>query len=175
MPVIQLTQDETVLRVVHKHIFSFFGDFFAIGMFILGPIILFILYFIIPHDFLAPYFAGNPTTAILFFVVTWILFAWMFAWWRWTDHFLDVIIITNKRLFEVKQHGFFRREVATFGIDRIQNIKVSQSGIIASALNFGDVFVETAGEADNLDMKMIPNPSALKLFIHELQDFHKEH
>lgn len=170
MPIVQLTQDETILRTVHKHPFSFFGDLLAIVIFLIMPVIFAIVLIFVPKDFTDKFFTGDTNVGILFIAATWLLFAWMFAWWRWTDHFLDVMIITNERIFEVKQNGFFNREVASFGIDRIQNIKLSQVGVVASMLNYGDIFIETAGEADNLDIKMVPNPSELKKFINELQD-----
>lgn len=171
MSLIQLTPDEKILKVVHRHIFSFFGDIFAVIVMFVVPIILFIIYAIVPHESLAPLFEGNPTIGILFLIVTWFIFAWLFVWWRWTDHFLDVLVITDKRLFEVKQNGFFDREVSTFGLNKIQNIKTTQAGIIASMLNYGDIFIETAGESDNLDITMVPDPSGLKKFINGLQDY----
>ncbi len=174
MAIVEITPDETILRIVHRHFFSFVDDALSIVFFFLLPIIFAVvmLYFI-PSDTLANIFPENPTIGVIYLSLTGILFAWLYAWWRWTDHFLNVIVISNERIYEVKQRGFFRREVGSFGLDRIQNITTTQKGIIATALNFGDLYIETAGENENLNMLTIPNPSELKQFINELQDSYR--
>lgn len=170
MPIIQLTEGENSLKTVHRHIVSFFGDIFSITVFILLPIIFAILLMIVPKEYTDNFFAGDTNVGILLIATAWLLVAWMFAWWRWTDYFLDVMVITDKRIFEVKQNGFFNREVTSFGIDKIENIKVTQTGILSSIFNFGDILVETSSESENLHLTYIPNPNEVKKLIHELQD-----
>ncbi len=173
MSIIQLTEGENSLKTVHRHIFSFFNDILSIVIFIGMPIVLAILLIITPKEYTDVIFAGDTNSGILFIAATWLLFAWMFAWYRWTDFFLDVMVITDKRIFEIKQNGFFNREVSSFGLDRIENIKVTQIGVLASILNYGDIMIETAGEGENLTFTYIPNPNELKKFISELQDHDK--
>lgn len=171
MAIVDLTPDETILRIIHRHFFSFVDDAMSIVFFFALPLIFAIaMMFFVPSGTVSTLFPENANVGILYFALTGVLFAWMYAWWRWTDHFLNVIVITNERIYEVKQHGFFRREVGSFGLDRIQNITTTQKGIIATALNFGDLYIETAGENENLNMLTVPNPSELKQFINELQD-----
>lgn len=173
MPIVQLTEGENQLKTVHRHLISFFGDIFSITIFILLPIIFAVLLLLTPNDFTDSLFAGDTSVGILFVAVTWILIAWLFAWFRWTDYFLDVMVITDKRIFEVKQNGFWNREVTSFGIDRVENIKVTQVGILASLLNYGDILVETASENENLHLTYVPNPNDVKKLINELQDHDK--
>lgn len=173
MSVVQLSEGEKILRTIHKHEITFLDDIFAIIIFIALPIIFAFIFIIIPKDYTDNFFSGDTNTGIIFIAVTWLLFAWISAWRRWTNHFLNVIVITDKRIFEVVQKGFFHREITSIGIDKIQNTRVTQSGFLASALNYGDVFIETAGELDNLDLKTIPNPNEVKKFINELQDHDK--
>lgn len=174
MAIVELTPDETILRIVHRHFFSFVDDAFSIIFMFALPLVFAIgmLYFI-PSQIVDAIFPENPNVGIIFVTLTGMLVAWLYAWWRWTDHFLNVIVISNERIYEVKQRGFFRREVGSFGLDRIQNITTTQKGIIATAFNFGDLYIETAGENENLNMLTVPNPSELKQFINELQDHFK--
>lgn len=171
MAIVDLTPDETILRIVHRHFFSFVDDALSIVFFFALPLIFAIamLYFV-PSETVSAIFPENANVGIIYVALTGILFAWMYGWWRWTDHFLNVIVVSNERIYEIKQRGFFRREVGSFGLDRIQNITTTQKGIIATALNFGDLYIETAGENENLNMLTVPNPSELKQFINELQD-----
>jgi membrane protein YdbS with pleckstrin-like domain len=174
MAIVELTPDESILRIVHRHFYSFVDDAFSILLFFALPFVFaIIMIFFVPSSTLDTIFQGNANIGIIYIALTGILFAWMYGWWRWTDHFLNVIVITNERIYEIKQRGFFRREVGSFGLDRIQNITTTQKGIIATAFNFGDLYIETAGENENLNMLTVPNPSELKQFINELQDHFK--
>ncbi len=173
MAIVQLTEGESELKSIHRHPISFLHNFLAIIMFIAMPIVFAIFMILVSKDITDGFFSGDTNVGILFIAATWLLFAWMFAWWKWTDHFLDVIVITNKRIFEVKQNGFFNREITSFSFDKIQNTRVTQSGLLASLLNYGDLLIETAGETENLSLTMIPDPQTLKTYINELQDHDK--
>ena len=174
MAIVELTPNETVLRIVYKHVYAFLGDLFAIGALTLIPILFaIVVLFVLPQDVANSVFSGNPTIGVLFISGTALLFIWMYAWWRWTNYFLNVVVITNERIYEIKQRGFFGRVVGSFGLERIQNITTTQSGIFSTAFNFGNLHIETAGENENLNMTTVPNPTELKQFINELEDHFK--
>ena len=88
----------------------------------------------------------------------------------WTTYYLDVLIVTDKRIFDINQQGFFHRESGSFRIDRIQNITVDQKGIIQTLLDFGTIHIETAGESEEFVAPYIAGPYTIKKFINELQD-----
>ncbi len=88
----------------------------------------------------------------------------------WTDYYLDVLIITDRRIFDIDQQGLFRRESSSFRIDKIQNITVDQKGIIQTLLDFGTIRLETAGEREDFIASYITNPYEIKKFINEMQD-----
>ncbi len=170
MAVVKLTDGENELKVIHRHPISFLSGYISIALFVAMPILFAIFFLIIPSDITESLFAGDATVGILFITVTWLLFAWMYGWWRWTDHYLDIIVITDKRIFEIKQNGFFHRETTSFSFDKIQNIKVTQLGVLSTVLNYGDILIETASETENLHLEKIPDPNSVKTYINELQD-----
>jgi uncharacterized membrane protein YdbT with pleckstrin-like domain len=89
----------------------------------------------------------------------------------WTTYYLDTIIITDKRVFDIDQHGLFSRESGSFRIDRIQNITVHQKGIIQTLLNFGSVQFETAGgNGEDFVAEYIGSPYEVKRLINQMQD-----
>jgi uncharacterized membrane protein YdbT with pleckstrin-like domain len=83
---------------------------------------------------------------------------------------LDVLIITDRRIFEIEQHGLFRRESSTFRIDRIQDVTVDVKGVIATFLNFGDIHIHPAGEGHDFIGKMMSDPYSVKKQINEAID-----
>ena len=88
----------------------------------------------------------------------------------WTDYYLDVLIITNTRIFDIEQKGLFRRTSSSFRIDNIQNVTVDQKGIIQTMLNFGTIQLETSGEREDFIAHFITDPYDIKKFINKLQD-----
>lgn len=66
-------------------------------------------------------------------------------WWfyRWVGWYYTIYLVTNERLVEIQQHGFFNRKVTEFGLDKIQNINYHINGLQAVLFVYGDIMVQT--------------------------------
>lgn len=166
---IEIDKSEHIIRVVRRHWFVLLGEIFVLGILFLMPIAALALFHAIPTAELI-HFAGNQAYAAFFFLFAWLFIVWMMGWNMWTDYYLDVLIITDKRIFDINQIGLFRRESSSFRIDKIQNVTVNQIGIIQTLLDFGTIKLETAGESDDFTANFIANPYEIKKFINESQD-----
>lgn len=166
---IEIDKNEEMLRVVHRHWFVLLSDIFTLVFSLMIPVLLLFLLNIVPITKMFS-FSGSTFAAGGFFFASWILIIWMIGWKMWTTYYLDVLIVTNKRIFDINQKNFFNRESGSFRIDRIQNITVDQKGIIQTLLNFGTVHIETAGENEEFIAAYIADPYTIKKFINELQD-----
>jgi len=98
-----------------------------------------------------------------------LLIGWMMFFVIWTSYYLDVLIITDKRVIDIDQKGFFSREVATLSLDKIQDITITISGILATFLDFGTFKIQTAGESEEFIIHDVPEPSKIKSIIYGLQ------
>jgi len=90
---------------------------------------------------------GTKVFTILYlflFLILWLLF-----FFRWTDYYLDVWVLTNKRIFDVEQKGFFSRSMSVFRLERIEDITININGILATFLKYGDIHIHTAGTHDD--------------------------
>lgn len=166
---IEIDASEKVIRIVRKHWFILLADVFMLLTFVAIPMVLLFVLHLLPVES-ALDFAGNPAFAGAFFLFAWLFVIWMVGWNMWTDYYLDVLLITSTRIFDIEQHGLFRRTSSSFRIDRIQNVTVNQSGIIETLLGFGTIRLETAGEREDFTASYIANPYDIKKFINELQD-----
>ena len=99
-----------------------------------------------------------------------LLFGWVAFFKRWTDYFLDVLIITDKRVIDIEQRGFFHRDVATISLEKIQDISVNVSGVLATFLDFGTLKIQSAGEAPEFVIRDIPEPNEIKSLIYDLHN-----
>ncbi len=87
---------------------------------------------------------------------------WVVGFVVWTDYYLDMWLLTDKRLIGVEQKGLFSREVSSLRLDRIQDIKVEISGVLDTFLHIGTVHVQTAGSEKEFMIPMARDPEHIK-------------
>ena len=102
---------------------------------------------------------------LYFFYSAWLLTLWMGVFNSWTNYYLDVWIVTNRRIITIDQKGFFRRSVSSFKLEKLQDITVEIQGIIATLLDYGSVNAETASHTDEFDARGLPHPREIKSVI----------
>lgn len=95
----------------------------------------------------------NLAVKISLWVPAVVLLAWIYRWVGW---YYSVYIVTNERLVEIKQKGFFNRRVSEFGLDKVQNVNYHISGLQAVIFQFGDITAQTY--VGDLIMKTIHKP-----------------
>lgn len=166
---IEIDESERIVRTVRKHWFVLLGQIFILITFVTLPVIALFLFHLLPTDMLF-HFTGNEKYAGTFFLFAWLFIVWMMGWNMWTDYYLDVLIITDKRIFDIEQHGLFRRTSSSFRLDKIQNATIIQKGIIQTLLDFGTLRLETAGEREDFIATHISKPYEIKRYINECQD-----
>lgn len=170
---IELHENEEVRLVVRKHWFVLVMKLLSLVLMFFLPLILFVaLRFFINaaggewHSLLAA--LGGPLT--VFLLLLWMFFIWIWGFAIWTDFYLDVWVITNKRIFDIEQIGFFQREVSILRMDRVQDITTNVRGIFPTFFNFGEIHVQTAGSDREFIMRGAPAPTTLKQLVSSLQD-----
>lgn len=67
-----------------------------------------------------------------------ILFLYHFLMWYYT-----IYIVTNQRLRQVTQKGFFGKDVVELGLSKIQSISYNVPGFSGEVLGFGTIVVQT--------------------------------
>jgi|SRR3989344_935174 len=109
-----------------------------------------------------PFPAGNPGALLVFTIALFCLSAWVAFFVEWTNYYLDIWVVTNRRILDIEQHSFFTREVSEFRLDRVQDITVQVRGLLAEFFDFGDVHVQTAGERHAFIISNAPHPYRVK-------------
>ncbi len=168
---IEIDSNEEIVRVVRKHWIILFGDILALALLFFAPVIIFTGLHFLPFPVNLPIeWQGSSGYALSFFFLTWVFVVWMKGWDMWTDYYLDVLIITNKRVFTIDQQGLFKRTSSSFRYDRIQDITIRMDGVIATLLDYGTITIETAGEGEDFTATAIPDPYEIKKQINAMQD-----
>lgn len=160
---IQLEPDEKILIQVRKHWFILTTQLLSVFVLAVIPIIL---YMIINESkvFDTTSLVSN-TPLLVSFYSAWLLLIWMALFNVWTNYYLDIWTITNKRLIAVDQRGLFYRNTGSFRLERLQDINISIRGIVATLLDYGDLQAETASDDREFVARNIPKPQELKALI----------
>ena len=101
------------------------------------------------------------------------LFIWLFFFHAFVDYYLDIWIVTDRRIVNIEQKGLFAREVSEQKLFRIQDVTSELKGIIPTFLNFGTVYIQTAAEEPRFVFKQIPDPGRVAQTIIKLVEENK--
>jgi len=100
----------------------------------------------------------------------WLLLLWIMFFIEWTDYYLDLWVITDSRILDVEQKGFFHREVTSFNYSQIQDITVETRGLIETFFKFGTLHIQTAGHNREIVIRDASRPEEARSLILRLQE-----
>ncbi|MEK7575709.1 MAG: PH domain-containing protein [Patescibacteria group bacterium] len=153
---IKLEEDEKIILEERKHWFILLAETFFLVLLAILPFALFVFHWSkVPINL----------SLILILISIWLLFLWIAFFVIWTDYYLDVFILTNKRIVKTEQNGFFNREASTLSLDKIQDVTMDVRGIIMTFLNIGNISIQTASESPEFIIKGLGNPEKIKEMI----------
>lgn len=160
------TQGEQVLLVVHKH----WASLVLQGLFVLVPGILVaaIVLFTRAQTTNADIALHAFLTLLvpLTFLVIWIILTAL-----WTMHYLDALVITDRRLFYYAQESLASHSVNEWDISGAR-FGSRVSGALQSLLHFGTLVIQTQGQEDVIDD--IPDPEGVCAVILKQGDSFRE-
>lgn len=98
---------------------------------------------------------------------------WLFAFLQFTSYYLDTWIITTERIISVDQDGLFSRTSSELHLASVQDVTSEVRGILHTFFNYGDMYVQTAGEKERFIFKNIPHPEKTREIVVDLVDLDK--
>ncbi len=166
---ILLEDDEKKLIEVRRHWILFATQVFALFLLALAPLVLAFIVSQINTIDLA--LTSIQIHLSLVAYIIWLIIIWNLLFINWTHYYLDVWIVTDKRIIDFEFKNFFRYETTSVRLDRIQDMSVEVSGIIANIFHYGNLHVETAGEhSDTFIIRGAASPNDIKQQILKLSN-----
>ncbi len=163
--------NEDVVLILRKHRLTLLGQVLCLLALIFLPVVFYI--FVVPAVF--PAFLEDPYNKIfIFFSIIYYGFIWIIAFIIWVDYYLDIWIVTNQRLLDIEQIGFFNRVVSELDLKRIQDITSRVHGLFPTMFGFGNIKIQTAAKEHKFELKSIPHPITVRRKIIELYKHAKE-
>ena len=169
---LDLEPEEDVLTVVRKHWFILATQLVGVGIVAVLPMVLLTIVLQVPRAAgIGTFSIEGYTPLVTFALAAWLLFSTFSAFVIWTHYYLDLWVITDRRIIAVEQIHFFNRTVAIFRLERLQDIEFSIKGLLQTFFNFGTISAQTAGHMEaNFTSQGMPNPDQLQATIQKAMD-----
>lgn len=165
--------DEQVVLLLHRHGFVAIRIVLLYGVLALVPIAAWILLGTRTTAFADPTTAGYAVLVLLFasYALVWGLLFFV----SWLNYYLDVWIVTNERIINIKQLRLFHRTVSEQKLYRVQDVTWEMQGVLGNMLKFGNVTIQTAAEQAKFTFEHIPDPEAVaKIIMHLLEQIENQ-
>jgi signal transduction histidine kinase len=153
---------EKPLLIVRKHWAIFVRDVLASC---LAAVLPFLLWALATRTELVP---DVPVIAAgaHYLGTLWLLVVWITLFVLWTEYFLDVWIITDRRIFNIQQVGLFHRQSSSCEIENVQEIVVHTDNFLQTLLHYGTVRIQTAGPSgEYITAEGVPHPERVRAAI----------
>lgn len=151
--------NEKVIKIVRKDLFILFKKvMLALVLIVLPMAVLALLVTLEAEILMSEIF--YPVFVLV--MSAYYLFVWVFFFFTFIDYYLDVWIITNKRIIDIEQLGFFSRVISEQNISNVQDVTSETHGVIATVLRFGYLYVQTAGAKQRFIFEDIPHPDRVR-------------
>ncbi len=152
-------EGEKIIKILHRDIFVALR---RIGLFILLALLPVGLLFV--GNILFADIAQYQITMIIVSLAlsAYFLFIWLLLFFSMIDYLLDIWVITDRRIIDVQQNGFFSRKIAEQMLSKIQDITSDTSGFWPTIWKYGDLTVQTAAEQNKFYFEEIPDPEYVR-------------
>lgn len=138
-------EDEQVLFIFRHHMIKMRKGFYLLAIpFLIGSI---------------PVLIWPDNTDNLWYAGAGLALGVLLFFYHWLSWYFSVFIVTDQRLRQITQKGFFNRSVIDLGLSKIQNISYNVPGFSASIFGFGTLVVQTY--VGDLYLEKIEHPAKI--------------
>ncbi len=156
------------MLVVREHWFLLALKFLFIGFLMLLPLIIGILLNTLKITFDSDLVDTLVAVAIQIYYLG-LLIALFIVW---VIYYLNVHIVSDQRIVDIDQVGLLFREVSELNIETIEDVTSQNMGLFGNFLNYGNVYIQTAGAAQRFEFNNVPNPGSVASLILQLYEAH---
>lgn len=113
---------------------------------------------------------GPGYISMVMLVSFYYLGVWLMYFHQFVDYRLDVWILTDQRIVNIEQQGLFDRIIAELNIYKVQDVTSEVHGHAQTFLDYGNVYVQTAGEKQRFVFQNIPHPEEVARLVTRAND-----
>jgi len=155
--IIQLKPEEDILMTVRQDLVP-----------LIPWVIVLIVWFILPFFFMFPLFTLGEWGVLIFAVI--VLSAVFFAYRTWFGWQRTMFVVTDRRLVDIDQHGFFDRTISELFYSGIDDVSYRKKGLLSTIFGYGNVLIRTTGSAADIEVRRVRGPDKLHDLINDLRE-----
>jgi hypothetical protein len=149
---------EEIILLLRRHPLTNFGWIIVTVFLLLAPMILSFF----------PILSFLPENYKFVAILLWYAITIAYALESFLNWFFNVCVATNETVFDVDFTNLIYREISEADLDHIQDVTVRMGGVVRTMFDYGDVFIQTAGEVPRIEFEAVPHPDKVAKIVREL-------
>ena len=160
--------DEKVFILLRRHYITNLGWILSSAFFALLPVIISGLLAFFEVDLLSTFNIKESYVAVV--LLLWYLFVVTSSFMKFLDWYFNIYIITNERILDFDFNPFAYHKISEASLDSIEDATQESIGMLPMFFNYGDVYIQTAGQRREFDFTSVSSPSWVRDKIMDLRD-----
>lgn len=157
--------DEVILLFLRRHFVTNISWIFLAAVFLVIPLLFPFIPFI---DVARTPLTSLPSNFLTVFLIFYYLLIFTFVLVQLMTWYFNISIVTHRRIIDIDFSDLIYHDVAVTKLELIEDVNYTQIGFLRSLFNYGDVFVQTAGEKLHFDFLAVPQPTRVVDIIQNL-------
>lgn len=148
--------DEEILLFLRRHFVTNLPWLFIAFILVFIPLFLaYILPYLGQINVTLPFLPSRYTTI---FVIFYYLIVFNYFLINFTTWYFNISLITQKRIVDIDFSDLVYHDIAVTKLSLVEDVNYTRIGFLRSLFDYGDVFVQTAGEKLHFDFLAVPHP-----------------
>lgn len=160
--------NEQVFILLRRHVITNLGWILSSILLALLPVVLPIILAVLNIDISG--LINVKESYIVVITMLWYLFIITSSFMKFLDWYFNIYVITSERVLDFDFSPFAYHKISEAGLDNIVDATQESIGFLPMFFNYGDVYVQTAGERREFDFLSVPKPSWVRDKIMDLRD-----
>ncbi|MBI4089723.1 MAG: hypothetical protein HY424_03405 [Candidatus Levybacteria bacterium] len=148
-------QHEIIILFLRAHFITNLSWIVLSLIFLLLPLIVLIFLPRLGVDFLS---SAQTVRFTLVYVLFYYLIIFSYIFISFLQWFYNVFIVTSERVVDIDYSDIVVHNIAVTNLSHLEDVNYTQSGFIPTFFNYGNLFVQTAGNERNFEAYSIPKP-----------------
>lgn len=147
--------DEKIMLVTRQHWFVLFQQILV--WLILASFLVLFDSLVTPG---APGLAEEPSLSVVNLLKSiYLMFLVAGLFTIWILYYLNIQLVTTERIVDIAQKNILFHTTSELHLGRVQDVTAEIKGVFGTFFNYGNVYVQTAGEQARFQFDNVPNPN----------------
>lgn len=151
--------DEPVLLMLRQHPIVNLTWILLTILLVIAPVI------VLPYVPFLDFLPGNYRFVA---ILGWYIMVFGYALEQFLIWFFNIYIVTDERVIDMDFYNLLFKKVSEAKIENIEDITTSNSGLLQSIIDFGDIRIQTAAEIPEIEFERVPHPDLVAKFLSEM-------